>query len=78
MSEATEMTGCAIGGNWRETKGKSLIARSPIDGATLATFRSAQAEDVSAAVAAAGEAFLKWRVVPAPRRGELVRQLGLP
>jgi aldehyde dehydrogenase (NAD+) len=42
----------------------------------MATLRSAQAEDVAAAVAAAQEAFLKWRIVPAPKRGELVRRYG--
>jgi aldehyde dehydrogenase (NAD+) len=52
------------------------VARSPIDGRAIATLRSAQSKDVAAAVAAAQDAFLKWRTVPAPRRGELVRRYG--
>src|SRR5947209_19151730 len=72
----SDPAGCAIGRQWRRTSGKSLIARSPIDGGTLAQIRSASAADVSAAADAAHEAFLKWRLVPAPKRGELVRQMG--
>jgi aldehyde dehydrogenase (NAD+) len=42
----------------------------------MATLRTAQAEDVAVAVAAARDAFPKWRIVPAPRRGELIRRYG--
>ena len=53
-----------------------ITARSPIDGAVLATLRADTAADVSAKIAAAQAAFLHWRNVPAPQRGELVRLLG--
>src|SRR2546423_455095 len=72
----SDNAGCAIGRHWRRTSGKPLIARSPIDGSTLAQIRSAQAVDVNAAAEAAHEAFLKWRLIPAPKRGELVRRIG--
>jgi aldehyde dehydrogenase (NAD+) len=49
---------------------------SPIDGQVVATVREATAEDYEAAVSHAAAAFLKWRTVPAPVRGETVRQLG--
>ncbi|MCS7033723.1 MAG: aldehyde dehydrogenase family protein [Phycisphaerae bacterium] len=71
-----EQSGCAIGGAWRKTAGVPIVARSPIDGATHARIASATAEDVADAVEAAQQAFLKWRLVPAPRRGELVRRYG--
>jgi aldehyde dehydrogenase (NAD+) len=67
-------SGCAIGATWRATTGQPIRARSPIDGRTLATIPSATPADVSAAVTAANDAFLKWRLVPAPKRGELVRR----
>ena len=67
---------CGIGGTWQATAGKPLIARSPIDGHVLATLRSAQPADVAATVTAAQEAYLQWRLVPAPKRGELVRRIG--
>ena len=54
----------------------SLPARSPIDGAVLAQVHEASPAQVDAAVARAHAAFLVWRDVPAPRRGELVRLFG--
>ncbi|MGE3822104.1 MAG: aldehyde dehydrogenase family protein, partial [Isosphaeraceae bacterium] len=42
----------------------------------LAKVRSATPSDVAQAAATNAEAFLRWRVVPAPRRGELVRRIG--
>jgi aldehyde dehydrogenase (NAD+) len=51
-------------------------ARSPITGETMASLRDSSAAQVDAAIDAAHEAFLAWRAVPAPRRGELVRLLG--
>src|SRR6266567_1822413 len=53
-----------------------LIARSPITGGELARIRSHTAEDVSAIVGRAHDAFAQWRSVPAPARGALVRELG--
>ncbi|MCX7890913.1 MAG: aldehyde dehydrogenase family protein [Burkholderiales bacterium] len=50
--------------------------RSPIDGAVLGFVDHADAAAASAAVAAAHGAFRDWRVVPAPKRGELVRLFG--
>jgi aldehyde dehydrogenase (NAD+) len=54
----------------------ALSARSPITGATLGTVAAHTAEDVHAIVGSAQEAFLQWRTVPAPVRGQLVRELG--
>jgi len=53
-----------------------LVAVSPIDGAALGSVEAADAAAVAAAVGRAQEAFLAWRLVPPPRRGELVRLLG--
>ena len=53
-----------------------LAVRSPIDGAAIARLRETTVDDAKAAIAAAHAAFLAWRTVPAPRRGELVRLLG--
>ncbi|MCA1971684.1 MAG: aldehyde dehydrogenase family protein [Caenispirillum sp.] len=56
--------------------GGSLAVRSPVDGSRLATIPEATAADMDAMIATAKEAFLAWRTVPAPRRGELIRLLG--
>ena len=53
-----------------------LIAASPIDGGEIGRLRSHGPAEVAAAVGLAHQAFLAWRIVPAPRRGELVRLLG--
>jgi aldehyde dehydrogenase (NAD+) len=53
-----------------------LVVRSPITGGELARLRSHTPEDVSAIINAAREAFLTWRTIPAPVRGQLVRELG--
>lgn len=57
-------------------RGDALHARSPIDGQPIGGLECASAAEVDAAIARAQAAFLVWRSVPAPRRGELVRRLG--
>jgi aldehyde dehydrogenase (NAD+) len=56
--------------------GGSLAASSPIDGALLAALVPTGEAAAEAAIGSAADAFLVWRLVPAPRRGELVRLLG--
>jgi aldehyde dehydrogenase (NAD+) len=51
----------------------TLAVRTPIDGTTLAHVTTDTPADVERKIDAAHEAFLHWRTVPAPRRGELVR-----
>src|SRR5258708_36871537 len=59
-------------GGW----GAVIAKHSPIDGSLLGRVRQATPEDYELAVTAAQKAFLAWREVPAPKRGEVVRQLG--
>ena len=66
----------AFDGAWRKTKGAALAVRSPIDGSTIATVQMATAQDYAAVSKAAHAAFLRWRELPAPKRGEYVRQIG--
>jgi aldehyde dehydrogenase (NAD+) len=54
----------------------ALDARSPITGERVAQVQTTSAAAASATIDAAHAAFLEWRKVPAPRRGELVRLLG--
>jgi len=54
----------------------ALESRSPIDGQVIGSVAEASQADVEAACGRAQSAFLQWRTVPAPRRGELVRLLG--
>ena len=53
-----------------------MASFSPVSGDKIGALKSVSATDASAAIDAAHEAFQEWRMVPAPRRGELVRLLG--
>jgi aldehyde dehydrogenase (NAD+) len=57
-------------------QGGTLPATSPVDGALLAQVPLTPVAEVDAVVARAHAAYLRWRMVPAPQRGELVRLLG--
>ncbi|MEO5698947.1 MAG: aldehyde dehydrogenase family protein [Casimicrobiaceae bacterium] len=57
--------------------GQDLIVRTPIDGTELASLRADDAATIHDKVEAAHSAFLAWRLVPAPRRGELVRRFAM-
>ena len=54
----------------------ALESRSPIDGGVMGSVAEASADGVQAACELAHQAFLQWRAVPGPRRGELVRLIG--
>lgn len=56
--------------------GGDLAVRSPITGEVIARVRQTSAGEAAEAIATAHQAYLEWRMVPAPRRGELVRLLG--
>ncbi len=57
-------------------QGQDLRCATPITGDTLASLRCDQTDQVGAKIAAGHTAFLQWRNVPAPRRGELIRLFG--
>jgi aldehyde dehydrogenase (NAD+) len=62
------------GQTWLTGNGPALASRSAIDGAMLKELREVDGPAVDLVVAQADAAFRLWRVVPAPRRGELVRR----
>jgi aldehyde dehydrogenase (NAD+) len=62
-------------GDWIGS-GPALEVLTPVDGSRIATVRQVTEDEYERVVARAHEAFLTWRTVPAPRRGDLVRQLG--
>ncbi|MDZ7314800.1 MAG: aldehyde dehydrogenase family protein [candidate division KSB1 bacterium] len=67
--------GASTGNDW--SGGDALLTvRSPIDGAALAQVRQASVEDYERVLQRAATAFLDWRMTPAPKRGEIVRQIG--
>ena len=56
--------------------GPELDVITPIDGSHIATVQQVTEEEFDEAVGRAHQAFLEWRTVPAPRRGDIVQQLG--
>ena len=63
-------------GEWLGS-GPALDVITPIDGSKIGTVRQVTEAEYDKIVARAHEAFVNWRMVPAPKRGELVRQLGV-
>lgn len=60
----------------RPPRASTLAVHTPIDGSELARVAEHSADDVSAAIGRAYDAFLEWRSVPAPKRGQLIRSFG--
>jgi len=65
-------------GTWvSDEKGGTLDSISPIDGKLIAKIQQVSQEGYEKVIQKAQEAFLEWRMVPAPKRGEIVRQIAL-
>ena len=69
-------SGVSTGATPIQASGEELISYSPVDGSEIARVRGASEEDYEHALGKAREAFLQWRTWPAPKRGEVVRQIG--
>jgi alpha-ketoglutaric semialdehyde dehydrogenase len=62
-----------IGGEWVDAaSGETFESTSPANGDAIGTFPRSGADDVDRAVTAAKEAYEDWRLVPAPKRGEIL------
>jgi L-aminoadipate-semialdehyde dehydrogenase len=57
-------------------KGNEILSHSPVNGSEIAETGSARQEDFDQVIQIAQKAFQEWRTVPAPKRGEVVRQIG--
>lgn len=69
-------TGTSTGSTWIQTKGENIPSISPVDGKLIGSVTATDKEGYEAVMAAASKAFAEWRSWPAPRRGEVVRQIG--
>jgi len=70
--------GSSTGQKWNQSKSEGeLKIHSPVDGKYIASVYQASEKDYEKVVKSAEEAFQYWRMVPAPLRGEIVRQIGL-
>lgn len=71
-----ENKGAAAGLHWFATRGEKIDSFSPVDGSHIASVFSATEMEYEACILKALEAFEIWRKIPAPKRGEVVRQIG--
>ena len=67
--------GASTGQDCWNTTGALIDSYSPVDGKLIASVKSATASDYERVIKTAQAAFLEWRQIPAPKRGEVVRQL---
>jgi aldehyde dehydrogenase (NAD+) len=74
--EKTNRGGCT-GQEWLRGNAGEIDSISPVDGQVIAAARQIDESEYDAIVLKAQRAFETWRMVPAPRRGEIVRQIGL-
>lgn len=70
-------SGVGTGTEWLDASGSETASYSPIDGRLIAKIKNAGRDDYEKVVENARKAFHLWRQVPAPKRGEVVRQIGI-
>jgi len=70
------LKGASCGGEWFADSKDDLVSVNPTTGEVLARIEQASAKDYDKVMRQAKKAFLAWRALPAPRRGEIVRQVG--
>jgi aldehyde dehydrogenase (NAD+) len=71
-------SGVSTGKRWYVPENEDVMAvSSPTDGKLIATVKQATSREYETVVRTAQAAFAQWRLVPAPKRGEIVRQIGL-
>ncbi|MHA4845666.1 L-piperidine-6-carboxylate dehydrogenase [Flavitalea antarctica] len=68
--------GDSTGSDWFANGSQVLESYSPVDGKLIATVQPGNREDYEKVMVTAQEAFTEWRKWPAPKRGEIVRQIG--
>src|SRR5262245_12306570 len=66
----------ACGAQWLSTAGDPLDSQNPATGESLARVRLCTPDDYERVLNDAAAAFASWRMCPAPKRGEIVRQIG--
>ena len=67
--------GASTGANWLTSTGAQIASVSPVDAQVIAHVTMATPDQYNQVIEKAQAAFVEWRKVPAPKRGEVVRQL---
>ncbi|MCF6807997.1 aldehyde dehydrogenase family protein [Thiotrichales bacterium 19S9-12] len=69
-------SGTAIGNQWLDANGDRLTSNTPITDGKIQTIQTTNMDQLDQVINASHKAFLKWREVPAPKRGEIIRLIG--
>ncbi|NCI50774.1 aldehyde dehydrogenase family protein [Sediminibacterium roseum] len=76
LNISSNNAGVSTGTQWINSNGETIDSFSPVDGKKIGSVTAADRPSYDAAIAKAQEAFAEWRTWPAPKRGEIVRQVG--
>jgi aldehyde dehydrogenase (NAD+) len=68
--------GVSTGTKWIASSGGEITSVSPVDGKVIGSVQGCDEKTFQRVTTLAHSAFLQWRQVPAPKRGEVVRQIG--
>lgn len=69
-------SGTSTGSNWMNNNSNPIISASPVDGAEIGKVGVTSEKEYQEVIEKAEEAFKYWRTIPAPKRGDMVRQFG--
>jgi len=72
----TDNNGVSTGSKWITSTGEKISSFSPVDGKLIGSVMAADKESYEKIIESAEAAFKQWRMMPAPQRGEIVRQVG--
>ncbi len=73
---ASTNSGVSTGTKWIQSAGETIDSFSPVDGKKIGSLTTADKSSYETVIKKAAEAFYTWRLMPAPKRGEIVRQVG--
>ncbi|MFN4837130.1 MAG: aldehyde dehydrogenase family protein [Bacteroidota bacterium] len=76
FSSTSPHPGVSTGLNWASSSAEPITSISPVNGEVIGSILPATKQDYEKAIQTAVDAFKIWRLVPAPKRGEIVRQIG--
>lgn len=76
LSISKNNNGVFTGTKWLSTKGDKIESFSPVDGNLIASVNVVDRETYDAVIQKAQNTFKRWRLWPAPKRGDVVRQIG--
>ncbi|MCS6933639.1 MAG: aldehyde dehydrogenase family protein [Chitinophagales bacterium] len=76
LGVATSGSGVSTGEKWLKPQGETIESYSPVDGKKIGSVTATTLKQYEQVIETAQRAFVVWRNIPAPKRGEVIRQIG--